>query len=97
MVIITVISYTRMDLRVLLSHTVSDEYYWHASSGWGNGELECYTNSSSNLAIIQDPASPANGLLSITALFHPNYNCYNLQVRLQEFDAGHIGHIGHTR
>ncbi|GAX84280.1 hypothetical protein CEUSTIGMA_g11702.t1 [Chlamydomonas eustigma] len=47
--------------------------------GWGNGELECYTNSSSNLAIIQDPTSPSNGLLSITALHQPNYNCYNLQ------------------
>jgi len=33
--------------------------------GWGNNELQCYTNSSNNLAIIPNPERPGDGLLRI--------------------------------
>lgn len=46
-------------------------------SGWGNGELECYTSSTANVAIVPDPADATNGLLNITAVYKQGQTCYN--------------------
>ena len=51
-----------------------------AAAGWGNNELECYTNATPNVAVIADPDAPAgtsNGVLSITAIYNAGQTCYN--------------------
>ncbi|KAG1677447.1 hypothetical protein FOA52_001902 [Chlamydomonas sp. UWO 241] len=45
--------------------------------GWGNGELQCYTDSASNAKLVQDPDNASNSFLMITATETPGAGCYN--------------------
>lgn len=49
-------------------------------SGWGNNELECYTDSPLNVAVVPDPLNVTNGILNITAVYSKGKTCWN-QVR----------------
>jgi hypothetical protein len=49
-------------------------------AGWGNNELECYTEQPSNAAIIPDPNNKSNSILSISAVYQKGYVCSNMQV-----------------
>lgn len=41
----------------------------HNIPGWGNNELQCYTDAPDNVAVVPNPDSPGDGLLRIRSVF----------------------------
>lgn len=45
------------------------------SSGWGNNELQCYTEDPDNIRVEANPERAGDGVLFIDALYEQGYRC----------------------